>query len=160
MSMWMLVFLFIVPRMLVLMGAMFPGMIMIMDLDISSVLMVVSMRMRVLMGVGVTVLVGVSLMAVPVLMAVLMGVSVGMLVLVFMLAFHNSPFRLFSRRSQKMKVTESRVKLPSPNPSPPPGEAWFIKPKASDRAPTWVGEEDGGEGPGVYILILSHSFSP
>lgn len=83
-----IVFLFFMGRVHMLMGTMFPGMVVIMHMGIPHVLMGVRMLMLVLMGVGVLMLVGVHHISVTVLMVVLVGVFVGMQVLVFVFTFH------------------------------------------------------------------------
>jgi hypothetical protein len=91
--MGMIVFLFLMGRMHMLMGAMFPGVFMIMHMDIPGMFVGVRMLVEVLMRVGVGVLVRVHHVFVPVLMIVIVGVFVGMQVLVFVLAFHSRPSR-------------------------------------------------------------------
>ena len=91
--MGMIVFLFFMGRMHMLMRTMFPGVFVIMHMDIPGMFVGVRMFVDVLMCVGVRVLVGVNLIAMLVLMTVLVGVFVGMQVLVFVLAFHNRPSR-------------------------------------------------------------------
>ena len=87
----MVVFLFVVRRVLMLMGTMFPGMLMIVHMDIGGMLMRVGMFVKVLMGVVVRVLVGVNHISMLVFMIVYMGVFVGMQMFVLVGAFHHHP---------------------------------------------------------------------
>lgn len=96
MLVWVLVFLFVMGRVLMFVGAVFPGVIVIMHMNICAMLMRVRMLMKVLVRVGVIMLVGVDLTAMQMLMGVLMSVSVGMQVPVFVFAFHG-PSLLFFR---------------------------------------------------------------
>jgi hypothetical protein len=89
----MVVFLFFMGRMHMLMGTMFPGVFVIMDMDIPGMFVKVGMLVDVLMRVGVHVLVRVRHISMPVLMVVFVGMFMGMQVLVFVLTFHNRPSR-------------------------------------------------------------------
>lgn len=89
----MVVFLFFMGRVHMLMGTMFPGVFVIMHMDIRGMLVGVRMLVDVLMRVGVRVLMGVHHISMLVLMVVIVGVFVGMQVLVFVLAFHGEPSR-------------------------------------------------------------------
>lgn len=91
MLVWVLVFLFVMGRVLMFVGAVFPGVVVIMYMNIRAMLM------KVLVRVGVIMLVGVDLTVMPMLMGVLMSVSVGMQVPVFVFAFHGGPSLSFFR---------------------------------------------------------------
>jgi hypothetical protein len=84
----MIVFLFFMSRMHMLMGTMFPGVFVIMHMDVPGMFVGVRMLVDVLMRVDVRVLMRVHRISMPVLMVVLVGVFVGMQMLVFVLAFH------------------------------------------------------------------------
>jgi hypothetical protein len=87
----MFMFLCIMRRVLMLVGAVLPGVAVIMDVGINGMLMGVRMLVQVLVGVGVSVLMGMNALFMLMLMVMLMGVFVGMQVLVFMGAFHHRP---------------------------------------------------------------------
>ena len=89
----MIVFLFFMSRMHMLMGTMFPGVFVIMHMDVPGMFVGVRMLVDVLMRVDVRVLMRVHRISMPVLMVVLVGVFVGMQMLVFVLAFHSRPSR-------------------------------------------------------------------
>jgi hypothetical protein len=103
-------FLLIMRRVLMLVGAVLPGVAVIMNVDINSMLMGVGMLVHVLVDVGMSVLVGVNHLFMLMLMVVGMGMFVGMQVLVFMRAFHYHPsFQIkFQGASEKLILFEAQ----------------------------------------------------
>ena len=97
-----IVFLFFMGRVHMLMGTMFPGVVVIMHMGIPGMLVGVRMLVHVLMSMGMRVLMGMHRISMPVLMGVFMIVFVGMQVLVFVLAFHDEPSRNFLRSNLRV----------------------------------------------------------
>lgn len=95
-------------RVLMLMGPMFPGMVVIMHMDVGAMLMEVRMVVKVLMGMGVNMVVGMPLISMPVFMSVFMGVFVGMQVLVFVLAFHDRSLPGYSSEPEKVDLNSQK----------------------------------------------------
>jgi hypothetical protein len=102
--MGMFMFLLIMRRVLMLVGAVLPGVAVIMDVGISGMFVGMGMLVNVLVDVGMSVLVGVNHLF------MLMLMVVGMQVLVFMRAFHYHPsFQIkFQGASEKLILFEAQ----------------------------------------------------
>lgn len=80
-------------RMLVLVRAMLPGVLMVVDMGVNAVAVLMGMLVQMLMGMRMRVLMQMGFLPMLVLMAVIMGMVVGVQMLMFMFAFHDgSPF--------------------------------------------------------------------
>jgi hypothetical protein len=98
---------FFVAGMIMLMGAVFVSVLMVMPVGRAGMIMVVAMFMGVFVGMFMGVLVRVFRISVGMLVLMLMGMLVRVHMLVFVISFHfPSPFSNFFRRSFSMlKIT-------------------------------------------------------